>query len=119
MPIAQRADRACRLRCPTRLSRRLATQAILPSLAAIYGVKPSEIGVAANATTLGVAIAGLLVGGFSARLERKRAVCLSLLLLAIPTSLLAFAPNLTVFALLRGGVDGCAQGRGESDGFVY
>jgi predicted MFS family arabinose efflux permease len=78
-----------------------ATQAILPSLAAIYGVKPSEIGVAANATTLGMAVAGLLVGGFSARLERKRAVCLSLLLLAIPTTLLAFAPNLTVFALLR------------------
>ena len=78
-----------------------ATQAILPSLAVIYGVQPSEIGVAANATTLGMAVAGLLVGGFSARLERKRAVCLSLLLLAIPTGLLAFAPNLTVFALLR------------------
>ena len=78
-----------------------ATQAILPSLAVIYGVQPSEIGVAANATTLGMAVAGLLVGGFSARLERKRAVCLSLLLLAIPTGLLAFAPNLMVFALLR------------------
>jgi MFS transporter, YNFM family, putative membrane transport protein len=78
-----------------------ATQAILPSLAAIYDVQPSKIGIAANATTLGMAIAGLVVGGFSARLERKRAVCLSLLLLAVPTSLLAFAPNLTVFALLR------------------
>jgi len=78
-----------------------ATQAILPSLAAIYGVQPSEIGVAANATTLGMAVAGIVVGAFSARLERKRAVCLSLALLAIPTTLLAFAPNLTIFALLR------------------
>ena len=78
-----------------------ATQAILPSLAAEYGVQPSEIGVAANSTTLGMAIAGLLVGAISARLERKRAITLSLLLLAGPTALLAFAPDLTIFALLR------------------
>lgn len=78
-----------------------ATQAILPSLAEIYGVKPSEIGVAANASTLGMAIAGLLVGAFSASVERKRAIALSLLLLSIPTALLAFVPNLTLFALLR------------------
>ena len=78
-----------------------ATQAILPSLAAEYGVEPSEIGIAANATTLGMAIAGLLVGAVSARLERKRAITLSLLVLAAPTGLLAFAPDLTTFALLR------------------
>ena len=78
-----------------------ATQAILPSLAVAYGVTPSEIGVAANATTLGMAIAGLLVGAVSARLERKRAITLSLLMLAVPTCLLAFAPDLTTFALLR------------------
>lgn len=78
-----------------------ATQAILPSLAVIYGVQPSEIGVAANATTLGMAVAGLLVGAFSSQVERKRAVSLSLLILALPTAALAFAPNLTIFALLR------------------
>jgi MFS transporter, YNFM family, putative membrane transport protein len=78
-----------------------ATQAILPSLAIEYGVKPSEIGVAANSTTLGMAIAGLLVGAISANLERKRAITLSLLVLSVPTALLAFAPNLTVFSLLR------------------
>ena len=78
-----------------------ATQAILPSLATEYGVSPSEIGVAANSTTLGMAIAGLLVGAFSTNLERKRAICLSLLLLAVPTAALAYAPNLTIFSLLR------------------
>ena len=78
-----------------------ATQAILPSLAVEYGVKPSEIGVAANSTTLGMAIAGLLVGAVSASLERKSAITLSLLVLSVPTALLAFAPNLTAFALLR------------------
>jgi predicted MFS family arabinose efflux permease len=78
-----------------------ATQAILPSLAVEYGVSPSEIGIAANSTTLGMAIAGLLVGAFSANVERKRAILLSLLLLAIPTAALAYAPNLSVFSLLR------------------
>ena len=78
-----------------------ATQAILPSLAQVYGVKPSQIGVAANASTLGMAIAGLLVGAFSGSVERKRAISLSLLLLSVPTALLAFAPNLSLFALLR------------------
>jgi MFS transporter, YNFM family, putative membrane transport protein len=78
-----------------------ATQAILPSLAVEYGVRPSEIGLAANSTTLGMAVAGLLVGAVSAGVERKRAICLSLLILALPTAALASAPNLTVFALLR------------------
>jgi predicted MFS family arabinose efflux permease len=78
-----------------------ATQAILPSLAQAYGVKPSEIGLAANASTLGMAISGLLFGAFSGALERKRAISLCLFLLSIPTASLAFAPNLTVFAILR------------------
>ena len=78
-----------------------ATQAILPSLAVEYGVSPSEIGIAANSTTLGMAIAGLFVGAFSANVERKRAIGLSLLLLAVPTAALAYAPNLTIFSLLR------------------
>jgi predicted MFS family arabinose efflux permease len=78
-----------------------ATQAILPGLAATYGVKPSEIGLAANASTLGMAVSGLLVGVFSANVERKRAIALSLLFLSAPTATLAFAPDLTVFAILR------------------
>jgi YNFM family putative membrane transporter len=78
-----------------------ATQAILPSLAMHYGVMPAQIGLAANASTLGMAVAGLLFGAFSSALERKRAISLCLLLLAIPTALLAFAPNLTVFSILR------------------
>ena len=78
-----------------------ATQAILPSLAQIYGVKPSQIGLAANASTLGMAVSGLLVGVFSSAVERKRAIALCLLLLSVPTALLALAPNLTIFACLR------------------
>jgi len=78
-----------------------ATQAILPSLATHYGVTPAQIGLAANASTLGMAVSGLLFGAFSSALERKRAISLCLLLLSVPTASLAFAPNLTVFAVLR------------------
>jgi len=78
-----------------------ATQAILPSLAKVYGVKPAEIGLAANASTLGMAISGLLTGVFSSTVERKRAIALCLLFLSVPTALLAFAPNLPIFACLR------------------
>jgi predicted MFS family arabinose efflux permease len=78
-----------------------ATQAILPSLAKIYAVAPAKIGLAANASTLGMAISGLLMGVISGGLERKRAIALSLFFLSVPTASLAFAPNLTVFAILR------------------
>jgi predicted MFS family arabinose efflux permease len=78
-----------------------ATQAILPALARSYGVTPAQIGVAANASTIGMAIAGLLVGALGHRIDRRRGVWLSLALLALPTMLLASAPNLTIFALLR------------------
>jgi MFS transporter, YNFM family, putative membrane transport protein len=38
-----------------------ATQAILPSLAKAYGVSPAAIGFAVNASTMGMAVAGLAV----------------------------------------------------------
>ena len=78
-----------------------AAQAILPSLASHYGVSAAQIGVAANAGTLGMAVAGLLAGALGARLERRRAIWMSLALLALPTAALALAPNVAVFAILR------------------
>jgi len=78
-----------------------ATQAILPSLTRHYGVAPAAMGVAVNASTFGMAFAGLVVGFFSPHIDRRRGILLSLMLLAIPTSLLAVAPNLAVFTGLR------------------
>lgn len=78
-----------------------ATQAILPSIAQRYGVAPSTAGVAVNASTLGMAIAGLLVAAFSQRINRRLGIVASLFVLAIPTALLAHAPNLAVFSALR------------------
>jgi predicted MFS family arabinose efflux permease len=78
-----------------------ATQAILPALADAYRVSPAAMGVAVNASTFGMALAGLAVALFSRHLNRRRWVVISLLVLSAPTCLLAFAPNLTVFATLR------------------
>lgn len=78
-----------------------ATQAILPSLAVRFGVAPGAIGVAANAGTIGMAIAGLLAGVLAGDLDRRRGIWVSLALLAIPTVLLAFAHDLLTFAALR------------------
>ncbi|WP_063692558.1 MFS transporter [Bradyrhizobium stylosanthis] len=78
-----------------------ATQAILPSLARHYGVTPAAMGFAVNASTFGMAAASLVVGFFSPHINRRTGILLSLTLLAIPTSLLASAPDLTVFTALR------------------
>ena len=78
-----------------------ATQAILPSLARHYGVMPAAIGFAVNACTLGMAVSGLAVGYFSREIDRRKGILISLVLLSIPTALLASAPNLTVFTVLR------------------
>src|SRR5262245_17135509 len=78
-----------------------ATQAILPSLARHYGVTPGQMGFAVNACTIGMAVAGLGVAYFSRHIDRRRGILIALIVLAIPTTLLASAPNLTVFTLLR------------------
>lgn len=78
-----------------------ATQAILPSLTKAYGVSPAAMGTAVNASTLGMAIAGLVVGSFSQLIDRRRGVVVSLVLLSVPTALLAVAPDLASFAVLR------------------
>ncbi len=78
-----------------------ATQAILPSLVRAYHVSPAAMGLAVNSSTMGMAVAGLAVAFFSRRINRRVGILASLALLAIPTSLLALAPNLAVFTALR------------------
>src|SRR4051794_36300768 len=78
-----------------------ATQAILPSLTRHYNVTPAAMGFAVNASTMGMAAAGLVVGFLSPHIDRRIGILLSLALLAIPTTLLASAPDLIVFTILR------------------
>ncbi len=89
------------------------TQAILPSLAKAYGVTPAAMGFAVNSSTLGMAVAGLAIAFFSRGIDRRKGILVSLVVLAIPTALLAVAPNLTVFTLLR-----VAQGLCMSSAFA-
>lgn len=78
-----------------------ASQAILPSLAERFRVAPAAMGVAANAAALGMAAASFFSAMFGAQLDRRGGVAASLLMLCVPTVLLAFAPNLAAFAALR------------------
>ena len=78
-----------------------ATQAILPSLTRAYGVTPAAMGFAVNSSTMGMAVAGLVVSLFSRRIDRRLGILISLAVLAIPTALLAVAPDLTTFTSLR------------------
>jgi predicted MFS family arabinose efflux permease len=90
-----------------------ATQAILPSLARFYSVSPAAMGFAVNASTIGMAVAGLAVAFFSRHIDRRRGIVVALALLAIPTALLAVAPDLTTFTWLR-----IAQGLCMSSAFA-
>jgi MFS transporter, YNFM family, putative membrane transport protein len=78
-----------------------ATQAILPSLTRAYGVTPAAMGFAVNASTMGMAVAGLLVALFSRQIDRRLGILVSLAALSLPTALLAVAPDLTTFTILR------------------
>jgi YNFM family putative membrane transporter len=78
-----------------------ATQAILPSLTRHYNVTPAAMGFAVNASTMGMAVAGLVIGVLSPHIERRLGILVSLATLALPTTLLAIAPDLTTFTLLR------------------
>ena len=78
-----------------------AAQALLPTLAAHYGVSPAAMGLAVNACTLGMAAGGLGVAFLGHRIPRRGGILVSLSLLSVPTLLLAVAPDLTTFSLLR------------------
>lgn len=78
-----------------------AAQAILPSLTRAYGVTPAEMGFAVNASTLGMAAAGIVIALISNRIDRRRGIWISLACLAIPTTLLGTMPDLATFTALR------------------
>src|ERR1044071_3369805 len=77
-----------------------ATQAILPSLVESYRVTPAAMSFAVNASTFGMAFAGLGVTLFAHRLDRRRGIIASLVALTAPTALLATMPSIPVFTAL-------------------
>ncbi len=77
------------------------TQAILPVLTRHYGVSTAAMGNAVNTCTVGMALASLVFAQYSRWIDRRYGIALSLAILAVPTALLAWAPNLLAFAGLR------------------
>jgi predicted MFS family arabinose efflux permease len=78
-----------------------AAQAVLPSLVKAYHVSPAAMGFAVNASIMGMAVSCLGVALVSRHLDRRTGIWVSLALLAVPTSLLALAPDLATFTELR------------------
>jgi YNFM family putative membrane transporter len=78
-----------------------ATQAILSVLAAEFGVGLPRTGWTVTAPLLAVAGVAPFVGSISDRLGRKRLIVAAAVALVVPTTLLAAAPSLQVFVLLR------------------
>ena len=78
-----------------------AAQAILPSLTKAYGVTPAQMGFAVNASTLGMAAAGIVIAFLASKINRRHGIWISLALLAVPTTLLGTMPDLTTFTWLR------------------
>ncbi|AFL50918.1 YNFM family putative membrane transporter [Sinorhizobium fredii] len=78
-----------------------AAQAILPSLQREFGVSRATMGFAVNASTFGMAAAGLAVGIFGRNLDRRNGIWISLALLAVPTVLLSTTRDIAIFAALR------------------
>jgi MFS transporter, YNFM family, putative membrane transport protein len=78
-----------------------AAQAILPTLVKVYQVTPAAMGFAVNASTIGMAAAGIAIAFMSRRINRRRGIWISLACLSVPTTLLASAPDLATFTALR------------------
>lgn len=78
-----------------------AAQAILPSLAQKFSASRATMGLAVNASTFGMAVAGIGVALFGNNINRRSGIWISLVVLSVPTTLLAFTDDIAVFALLR------------------
>ena len=71
-----------------------ATQPLLPLFETLFNASKSAVGWTVSASTLGVAIAAPLLGTFTERMNRKRVILISILLLAVPTCAAATSTSL-------------------------
>lgn len=71
-----------------------ATQPLLPLLETLFHASKSAVGWTVSASTLGVALSAPLLGTFTERMNRKRVIFVSILLLAVPTCAAATSTTL-------------------------
>ena len=70
------------------------TQPLLPLFEALFHASKSAVGWTVSASTLGVAIAAPLLGTFTERMNRKRVILISIVLIAVPTCAAATSSTL-------------------------
>src|ERR1041384_4246468 len=72
-------------------------QSLLPTLAQEFGATPADISLTMTATALAIAI----TAPFAGVVGRKRVIVAAMILLAVPTLLIAFTPSLHALIALR------------------
>jgi MFS transporter, YNFM family, putative membrane transport protein len=78
-----------------------APQTILPLLGQEFSASPTEVGLAMTACTFAVALVAPFAGALADVLGRKRVIAAAMLVLSVPTALIAFAPDLNTLVALR------------------
>src|SRR6476620_6405660 len=76
-------------------------QSLLPSLAREFNASPAQISLTVTATTLAIAFSAPFAGAIADVLGRKRVIAAAMLLLGIPTAMIAFAPSLPALVFWR------------------
>src|SRR6185295_19235812 len=69
-------------------------QSLLPLLAQEFGATPADISLTMTATALAIAMSAPFAGAIADMIGRKRVIVASLLLLTIPSAMLALSPSL-------------------------
>ncbi len=78
-----------------------APQSLLPLLAQEFGVGPADISLTMTATALAIAITAPFAGAIADVLGRKRVIVWAMLLLIVPTVMVALAPSFHALILAR------------------
>jgi MFS transporter, YNFM family, putative membrane transport protein len=78
-----------------------APQSLLPLLAQEFSATPADISLTMTATALAIAMTAPFAGAIADVLGRKRVIVAAMLLLTIPTVMIAFSPSLQALVLWR------------------
>jgi len=77
------------------------TQPLLPLFSRVFHASEARVGLTISGSTLGVAMSAALLAVFAERVDRKRTIVISMLLLAVCSLLTATATSLPVLAAWR------------------
>lgn len=76
-------------------------QALVPALTKSFNASPADVGVAVNASTIGMALTGVVVALFANKIDKRTGIWVSLACLSVPTVMLGFVDDLLLFTAIR------------------